>query len=418
MYYYIGLKRKEESCPYCSGDIVGHGHKEKVINHPCLRESKCVIVFNAKRYKCKSCNKTFLQENPFSFKGFNSSYLLLRNVMLKLANLNYTLTMISNELNISVTQINKYLDSYITLPRPHLPECLGIDEIHNPEMAYKGSSYLCVMVDNEKRCLNDVLGSRSKRYLDNYFYSFSQEEKDKVKYVTIDMWESYLDLAHKHFKNAIIAVDPFHVIEHLCRDFKQIRINIMNQQIYGSNAYYLLKNWSWLLETDDVNLNNDPVYNSRFKMKLNRKDIFEMLLDLSPILKEAYYLKQTYRTFNKTMSYEEALDNYDVLVKEFEDVNIKEYREFVSILINWKNEILNSFKRPYENRKLSNAFCENINGKINSYLTISRGIINFDRFRKRIMYALNHKISYSLTSCLNSLQRKGKLRGQYNKPIE
>ena len=326
-----------------------------------------------------------MQDNPFAYEGFNSSYALLRIIMHKLANLYFTIKMISDELNISTTQIIKYLDSYITIPKMSLPESLGIDEIHNPEMSYKNSSYLCVLVDNENRSLYDVLGSRSKHHLDNYLYSFNKEEKDNVKYVTVDMWETYISLAYKHFKNAIVAVDPFHVIEHLCRDFKQIRINIMNQTVYGSNAYYLLKNWNWLLEVDDVDLDNDPVYNSRFKIKLNRRQIKNMLLELSPVLSEAYYLKEIYRMFNAEASYEEALTKYDKIVKEFEEANIREYQEFVEILKRWKVEILNSFKRPYDDRKLSNALCENINGKLNTYLDISRGISNFTRFRKRVI---------------------------------
>ena len=334
---------------------------------------------------------------------------------MKLGNLNYTLKMISKELHISPTMINNYLDSYITIPTRPLPECLGIDEIHNPELSYKGSAYLCVMTDNENRAIYDVLGSRSKDYLDNYFYGFSQSQKDAVRYVTIDMWEPYKDLANKHFRNCIVAVDPFHVVEHLCRDFRQLRINIMNQCVYGSNAYYLLKKWNWLLETDNVDLDNEPVYNSRFKCKLNRRQILEMLLDVSPLLNEAYFLKERYRSFNRNMSYEEALENYDVIIKDFEDSNIAEYAEFIGILKNWRNEILNSFKRPYDSRKLSNAFCENINGRINTYITVSRGIGNFTRFRKRILYALNPKIFYSITNVLSSDKKEGKSRGAYRK---
>ena len=115
------------------------------------------------------------------------------------------------------------------------------------------------------------------------------------------------------------------------------------------------------------------------------------------------------------MSYEEAVENYDILLKEFEEANIGEYREFVDILKNWKKEILNSFKRPYNDHKLSNSFCENINGKINTYLNISRGITNFKRFRKRVLFALNHKIYYSITNVLYSDKRKGKKRGTYKK---
>ena len=49
--------------------------------------------------------------------------------MKQLANLNLTLETISKDLNISKTQINKYLDSYITIPPRPLPVSIGIDEL-------------------------------------------------------------------------------------------------------------------------------------------------------------------------------------------------------------------------------------------------------------------------------------------------
>ena len=78
-------------------------------------------------------------------------------------------------------------------------------------------------------------------------------------------------------------------------------------------------------------------------------------------------------------------------------------------------EILNSFIRPFDDRKLSNALCENINGKLNTYLNISRGIINFKRFRKRAIYALNPKVFYSLTHVLKADAGIGYKRGKYKK---
>ena len=414
--YFISLKAQIPDCPYCGGRMISNGYgRIKPIKHPTLYDSRSTIRYRPHRYLCKACGKTLTQDNPFTFRRFSSSYLLLRSVMNRLGDLNYTLDMIARELHLSSTQINRYLDSYVTIPPMPLPESLGIDEIHNPEMAYKGSAYLCVMVDNENRCVYDVLGSRSKNYLDNFFYGFNEKQKAAVKYVTIDMWQPYKDLAYKHFRNCIVAIDPFHVVEHLYKDFDQVRIRLMNQSVYGSNAYYLLKRWNWLLKTDDVDLDNEPQYNSRFKTKLSRRQILKMLLDLSPELEEAYVLKEKYRSFNMKMSYEDAKENYDALLKEFEDAGIAEYREFVSILHTWKKEILNSFMRPYDDRKLSNAFCENINGKIGTYLDISRGIANFKRFRKRVLFALNPKIFYSITNVLYSDRREGKKRGQYRK---
>jgi transposase len=416
VFYHLTLKRKEENCSCCGGRLEGHGYgREKPVNHPTLTERKSVILYRPRRYRCRDCGKTFTQENPFAFRSFRESYALQRNVLKKLGDLHYTLKMISEELHISATQVSRYLDSYITIPKRPLPVCLGIDEIHNPELSYRGSAYLCVLVDNEKRCLYEVMGSRIKSHLDNELRKYPKEEKEAVRYVTIDMWEAYKELAEKHFKKAVVAVDPFHVIEHLCRDFTKVRLRIMNQAVYGSNVYYLLKKWHWLLEKDNVFLDNEKRYNSHFGRKLNYRDLYDMILENIPELSLAYHLKERYRFFNKQMSYEEAEGNYDAMVREFEEADIKEYREFVSILKNWKKEILNSFLRPYENRRLSNAFCENVNGKIRTYLTLSRGVSNFRRFRKRILYALNPDIYYSLTEVLSSEKLPGRKRGAYKK---
>ena len=415
VYYDITLVRKPMSCPVCSGQMIGHGHKLKIINHPAIRDHKGIIHYNANRYICKDCKKTAFERNPFSFDGFNSSLFLIQNAMKLLGNLNYNLKMISDELNISTTQLCKYLDSYVTIPKRQLPECLGIDEIHNNYLSRRNSSYLCIIVDNVNRHIYDVLDSRNKQHLSLYFSSIPREERCRVKYVTIDMWESYKDVANTYFPNATIAVDPFHVVSHLTKGFERLRVDLMKQCEYGSNAYYLLKKWHWLLEKDNVFLDNDRVYNSRFKMKLNRRDILHMILDTFPVLAQAYSLKEEYREFNRKSTYDEACDRFPKIAKSFKNSGIRQYDEFTAILFNWQEEILNSFLRPYDERKLSNSFTENINGKIRTYLAVSRGINNFQRFRKRVIFALSPDVFYALTSSLQSEKRSGKKRGPYNK---
>lgn len=415
LFYNITLKRKVLSCPYCHGYSIGYGHRTKIINHPLISDIPNHIVYNANRYRCNICGKIFTEHNPFSLPSFNSSYYLLSRVMKKLKNLNYTLKMISDELNISPTQINKYLDSYVIIPNRKLPECIGIDELHSPVLSRKNASYLCVIVDNENRGLYDVLDSRSKEYLSTFFASKTREERANVKYVTIDMWEPYKEVVHSFLPNAIVAVDPFHVIEHLCRDFEDLRIKLMKQCIYGSNGYYLLKNWNWLLNKDDVELDNKKEYNHRFGVYLNRRDMLNLILDSFPILAEAYELKEMYRTFNRNATYEDAVERYDDIVNHFKNSNVPQYTEFTNLLVTWRTEILNSFKRPYNEQKLSNAYAENINGKLRTYITVSKGITNYKRFRARALYALNENIYYTITKDLVTNKRPGKKRGPYQK---
>lgn len=45
-------------------------------------------------------------------------------------------------------------------------------------------------------------------------------------------------------------------------------------------------------------------------------------------------------------------------------------------------------KRVYNSRfrMLSNSFTESINSRIRTYLVVSKGVTNFQKFRKRIVY--------------------------------
>ncbi len=417
--YELTLRRTYSDCPYCGGRLIGYGHKTKVINHPVLSNRQCCIKYHANRYRCKGCGRTGFEYNPFSMPGFNSSTLLLQQVMARFKNLNYTLDMISKEMNISNTQLNTYLDSFITIPKRPLPESIGIDEIHSRALSKRTSPFLCILVDNEKRCIYDILDSRAKYSLARHFSNIPREERLNVRYVTIDMWEPYRDLAETYFPNAVVAVDPFHVIGHLTKDFERLRISLMKRCDYQSNGYYLLKKWSWILEKDDVDLDNDRVFNHRFGTELNRRDMRDIIFSTFPILHAAYELKEMYRKFNRLNDYDEACSLFPRIKKFFADSGIEEYNEFTGLLYRWDTEILNSFIRPYEdNRRLSNAYTENINGKIRTYINVSRGIKNFDRFRKRVIYALNPDISYALTSNLHSEKYTGKARGPYEKPYD
>ena len=66
--------------------------------------------------------------------------------------------------------------------------------------------------------------------------------------------------------------------------------------------------------------------------------------------------------------------------------------------------------------RLSNALCENANGKIRTYITESRGIANFERFRKRVLYALNPDIFCSMSASLDTVKLRGRKEYLIGKP--
>ena len=150
-----------------------------------------------------------------------------------------------------------------------------------------------------------------------------------------------------------------------------------------------------------------------------------MIFKTFPELSKAYSLKELYRNMNKDCSYDEAINVYDDMLKAFKTSGIRQFKEFTEILINWREEILNSYLRPYDDRKLSNSFTENVNGKLSNsftenvngklrtYLAVSRGISNFTRFRKRVIYSLSRDVQYALNDSLHRYSVPKRKRGTY-----
>lgn len=420
MLCFIRLKKPDENpyCLVCHKKMVGNGIERKVVTHKILTDRNMKVIYEARRFRCKCCNGSVYEKNPFTMKGFNNSIVLINQVMVDLHDPRLNYTMIAQKNNVSVNEVIKYLDSYVVIPHISLPENLGIDEIHSDMAKRKEASYLATIIDNDDFKLVDILTSRSKYDLSLFFEKCPKKEREAVKYVTIDMWKPYKETALKWLPNAVIAVDPFHVIEHLSNCFTRIRIRIMNSKIYGSNSYYLLKTWHKLLESDKYILDGPGKYNHIFKEKLNYGDIKKMLLELDDELTLAYELKESYRNFNFHSTYETASRDLDVLISSFEKANIKEYEEFVDIMIRWKKEIINSFIiSDRSSNRLSNARSEAMNERIKTHIRISKGLSNFMRFRKRMLYCFNDRLFVVLTEKLTSMKRdlKQKKKEEENK---
>ena len=201
-------------CPVCESRLIGNGVKIKPINHKVLTDRNMKLMYEANRFRCKSCGYSTLEKNPFAIKGFNNSILVMNQVMIDLHDYRYNYTMISEKNNVSINEVISYFDSYVVIPHIQLPVNLGIDEIYSDMAKRKNASYLCTLTDNDHFGLIDILTSRSKYELSLFFEKYSKEEREKVKYVTIDMWEPYKTVVLRWLPNAVVAVDPFHVIEH------------------------------------------------------------------------------------------------------------------------------------------------------------------------------------------------------------
>lgn len=397
LFCYITLQRESINCPICNSNLCNiNDYRKKKIKHSISTSNPCYIIYNARRYKCKTCGYVFYENNPFcSVNQKNSTYNVFA-VLNKLLSHTVTFTEVAYNLKISVTTVMRIFDEYVDYSPYYLPKIMCWDEVYiSRKTSYK---YAFVMVDFMKRSIVDIYQSRHKNNVNYNLSRIPQVQKDKVEYIIIDMWETYRDLAKYHFKNAKIAVDSFHVIQHLNKAMTNIRIKIMNKYNKKSNSlvnndmyYYMIKKFHYFFTKKHDDIYNDLIPIRKMGTKWLKDDIRKYLLDIDDDLKYAYLLKERYREFNLTAEYETCDEEFNELINEFTNSHLNEFREFGKLLRHWKEYIKNSFVKV-DGKRLSNGPMEGINSRIKTIIKSANGYSNFKRLRNRIAYSINKNV--------------------------
>lgn len=160
--------------------------------------------------------------------------------------------------------------------RLSLPTYMCIDESYS--FKSEDSSYVCMFVDFETGEPIDILPSRRKEVLLEYFRKIPLEERRNVRIVGIDMWNTYRSVVKELFPRVLLSADHF---------------------------------------------------------------------------------------------------------------------EFYNLLINWSQEIINSFTMV-GSKRINNSYIESRNNQIEKLFFNANGFMNFKRTRNRILYCLNKKDTYKL----------------------
>lgn len=145
----------------------------------------------------------------------------------------------------------------------------------------------------------------------------------------------------------------------------------------------------------NYNLDKPAKYNKSLGRYATFWEIREILFEAFPRLRVAYNLKELYIKFNQENTKEQAAACFDEVRQMFADSSISEYDEFVTLLTNWKQEIVNSFTIIYD-RRINNSYIEAKNRQMERLMYNANGFSNFERTRNRILYCLNKYSRYTL----------------------
>jgi transposase len=417
-FYTITLVSRGNFCPRChtfSNKI--HSYKNKYIKHSILIKEDITIIYHQRRYICPQCKKTFIEKNLFSFNSFNCSNATIEKTLLLLKDYNQTFSSVSHLVNLSVTEVIEIFDSFVQIDRKPLQEVICIDEFYFSR--HSKNKYSCLLVGFKNGLLLDVLVSRKKSYLKNYFRQIPKSEREIVKFISMDMYETYRDVAQIYFPNAICCADSFHVVKNINDALNNIRCKVMNRykDNKSSDEYYLLKYHKYLLFKDSLKISDEKFkYNKHFHYSLSEGAMLEKILDIDKELKYAYELKELYMIFNESKGNRNEIANeLDTIINSYKISGITQFENVGNTLLNWRQEIINSFY-TYEGRRINNGPIEGRNKYVKIILALANGYRNFKRFRNRILYIFNkHEKPLQKPKDTRLIKLPGKERGKYKK---
>ena len=387
------FERKITQCKRClSKNTVIKETIKKELNHcikPCQRID---IIYHQKKFKCKDCETTFMEENKLTNGGNRITIYGQIEMINSLRNPRKTFSDVAIERFTTAQTVINYFDDMVDINRHHLTNVVCFDEIYSKKLTR--TKYAFCIYDPFSNTILDVLNARRKNVLEEYFVHIPAKERLNVRYVNIDMWTTYVDIAERYLPNATICVDSFHVIEHLNDAMYKIRLQIQRKFIKDKNNdrngyYWLLKTFHYYFTMDIDNIKYTRKPRSHYSYLFNKYDVLDKLLSIDESLEAAYRLKEEYREFNLTEEYsKESIIKLQDFIEKFKKSPFIEFREFGSLLDNWKIYIVNSFLR-IKGKRMSNGPMESVNGRTKRILADGYGYSDFKRFRNRVMFSLN-----------------------------
>ena len=187
--YYVTLANRGIICKHC-GKFTSKVKDYRIRN---IKHTKDIsIIYKARRLVCPICNKSEMEVNPFLSKYEKISDYAIKCILKELKKYNSTFSECASDLGISTGKVIEVFDSYVQMPRLEFREVLCVDEFYFSR--HSNSKYAFIIVARNGDVI-DVLPSRRKSYLLDYFKNIPLDERNKVKYVNMDDLHKFITKA-------------------------------------------------------------------------------------------------------------------------------------------------------------------------------------------------------------------------------
>jgi len=377
------LTYQPSSCPICGclyetnpDTIIKYGFKKNCkIKLDRLANFPTILFLDKQRFLCKHCHSTFTASTDlvdFHKQISNNTKLSITlDLMHKGSEKD-----IARRNNVSASSVNRILhdisEDKLIKNNGKLPTIMGIDEFKATKDTVSKMAF--IIVDQDRKTIFDINNSRFSKDIYSYFNRYQKRDRDKVKFITMDLYAPYYKLMSSLFKNATLIPDRFHIIVQVRNALDLTRIKLCTKS--NPNYRKLKKYWKLILKVKTQLDNKTRTYQKCFQKEMTQEEIVTYLINTNNELYETYQLYQS-------ILYAINTRNKDIFLSIIHSKNkyVSKYmKKAIKTFKSLEKYIVNAFDYEY-----SNGIIEGTNNLIKQVKHIACGYKYFKHLKARVM---------------------------------
>ena len=207
-----------EHCKKCGNtSVYRHGKRQYTYADTPIHGKPVKVEIETQRYRCKACGTVITPSSP----SLDDKRIATRRLVQYVQDRCFgtTFTRLSKKIGLALNTVKgiaqDYADHLEEVVELETPRLLGLDELHILEKPR------AVLVNLELRTLFEMLESRTKAHLTDYFKQL--KDRDRIEWVVIDMWKPYEFVIGQQLPDARIVIDRFHVLKEASKKLDELR---------------------------------------------------------------------------------------------------------------------------------------------------------------------------------------------------
>jgi transposase len=352
------------ACPHCQSNRLRLKDSIlRLLRHISVGLKACFLKIRIPKYQCLACGKYFRQPLP-GVLPYQHSTEAFRQEVAEKHQAGIAQSTLRQMLHIGTATVERHYRHFIerkvaeTKNNP-APLILGVDE----HFFTRKQGYATSFADLAKGKIHDVVLGRSEENLRDFLKNMKGKSKTQV--AVIDLSETYRSILRRHFHNALIVADRFHVIRLINRQFMKTWNVLDPEKRKDRNLSSLLRYHEWNLE---------PEQHERVMQYLEQASAVKAVYDFKQRL--CRLIKKKHQTAHQCRK---LIPIFLARIHNLKESGFVFMRTLGETLENWKEEIVRMWRFTQTNSTL-----EGLHTKMEMISRRAFGFRNFGNYRLRV----------------------------------